>query len=102
MKFEKKYIGGKMMNKLFKKKPKKEIHSAAIKSEVNEHFGGNNNHDSYFSAQSNNQSFSVNQHTPLDSTNSDPENFPSLNQNFSSIFNVPAQNKVNEILFLFL
>jgi hypothetical protein len=88
-----------MINKLFKRKPKSEIHSAVIKSEINEHFGTNNNNPdaSFFSYQANNLSFCVN-HTPLDSSNSEAEHFPSLNQNFCSIFNVPNPNKVNNLI----
>ena len=86
-----------MMNKIFKRKPK-EINSAIMKSEIGDNFGSHNNNpdNSFLSYQSNNNnvSFSLN-HTPLDS---DPENldFPQripLNQNFSSLFNVPVSNK---------
>lgn len=83
------------MNKITKKKPRLEVQSALIKSEMNENLGNKDQDASFFSYQSHNMSFTANQ-TPLDSNNSDFENLPSLNQNFSSIFNVPNPNKVFE------
>ncbi len=92
--------------KLFKKKPKKETDSAMIQSELTDNNNFNNNQDaSFMSYQSNqNMSFTMNPATPLDSGHSDPDNsnlaqMIPLNQNFSSIFNVPKMNK-NKVLLI--
>ena len=88
-----------MFSRFFKKGPQKELKSAAIITEPQKNLDS-----SYYSYQShnNNASFCNNPATPLETKHSDAETAEiiPLNQNFSSIFNVPKQNNVVFMIFL--
>ena len=97
-----------MLSKLFKKKHPKEVKSAVMNSDHGDMIKSinkdNGNLDaSYYSYQSynqNNLSFSNHPNTPSETKQSETEisdRIP-LNQNFSSIFNVPPP--ANNVIFL--